>query len=68
MRNIKITVSKFGDLLVTVARTAPIENKVIVKRNGSYYIETISTLKLSASDVLGTTPVVPRVAPGTVIY
>ena len=59
MRDGKITVKKYGDILVTVARTAPLESTFIC-RNNNGLIETLSVLKQKASDVLGTTPTVPR--------
>lgn len=62
MRETKIVVQKHGDILVTVARSAPIEAKIIAKRI-NYSIEPISMLKQKASDVLGTTPTVPNLAP-----
>jgi len=62
MRDAKIVVQKHGDILVTVARSAPIETTIIVKQIG-YTIETLSVLKQKASDVLGTTPTVPNQAP-----
>lgn len=62
MRDSRIVIQKHGDLLVTVARTAPMETKIIVKKIGDT-IEPLSVLKLKGSDVLGTTPTVPNVAP-----
>lgn len=59
MRDSKITIRQYGDLLVTIARTAPLETKIICKDNNGV-IETLSVLKQKASDVLGTTPTVPR--------
>jgi hypothetical protein len=59
MRDTKITIKKYGDILVTVARTAPLETTIICKNNNGI-IETLSVLKQKASDVLGTTPTVPR--------
>ena len=63
MRDSRIVVRKTGNLLITVARAAPVETKIIVKRKGDYYIETLSVLKQKGTDVLGTTPTVPNVAP-----
>ena len=62
MRETKIVVQRHGDILVTIARSAPIETKIIARRVG-YSIEPISVLKQKASDVLGTTPTVPNIAP-----
>lgn len=62
MRDARIVVQRYDDILVTVARSAPIEIKLIVKRIGDT-IEPLSILKMKASDVLGTTPTVPNVAP-----
>jgi hypothetical protein len=59
MRDTKITIRKYDNILVTVARTAPLETKIICKNNNGI-IETLSVLKQRASDVLGTTPTVPR--------
>lgn len=68
MRDTKIVVQKTGDLLITVARAAPVETKIIVKLKNNYYIETLSVLKQKATDVLGTTPTVPNVAPEVGFY
>ena len=68
MRDSKIVVTKTGDLLITVARAAPVETKIIVKRKNNDYIETLSVLKQKATDVLGTTPTVPNVAPEVGFY
>lgn len=62
MRDAKIVVQRHGDILVTVARSAPIETTIIV-RQINQTIETLSVLKQKASDVLGTTPTVPNQAP-----
>lgn len=62
MRDGKITVKKYEDILVTVARSAPIEIKIIVKQIGQT-IEPLSVLKQKGSDVIGATPTVPNVAP-----
>jgi hypothetical protein len=62
MRDAKIVVQRHGDILVTVARSAPIETTIIVKQIGQT-VETLSVLKQKASDVLGTTPTVPNQAP-----
>jgi hypothetical protein len=62
MRDAKIVVQRHGDVLITIARSAPMETKLIVKQIGET-IEPLSILKMKASDVLGTTPTVPNVAP-----
>ena len=62
MRDLKIVVRQYGDILVTVARSAPVETKVIVKLIGNT-IEPLSILKQKSSDVIGATPTVPNVAP-----
>jgi hypothetical protein len=62
MRDSRIVIQKYGNVLVTVARTAPMETKVIVKKIGET-VEPLSILKQKASDVLGTTPTVPNQAP-----
>lgn len=62
MRDSRIVIQNYGDLLVTVARTAPMETKIIVKQIGET-IEPLSILKQKGSDVLGTTPTVPNIAP-----
>lgn len=67
MRDARIVVQRHGDILVTIARSAPVETTVIVKQIGQT-IEPISVLKKKASDVLGTTPTVPNVAPPVSFY
>ena len=62
MRDLRIIVRQYGDILVTVARSAPVETKVIVKQIGDT-IEPLSILKQKGSDVVGATPTVPNVAP-----
>jgi hypothetical protein len=62
MRDGKIIVTKFNDVIVTVARSAPVEIKIIVKQIGDT-IEPLSVLKQKGSDVIGATPTVPNVAP-----
>lgn len=62
MRDSRIVVQRHGDILVTIARHVPVETTIIVKQNNQS-IETLSVLKQKASDVLGTTPIVPNVAP-----
>lgn len=67
MRDSRIVVQRHGNILVTIARSAPVETTVIVKQIGQT-IEPISVLKKKASDVLGTTPTVPNVAPPVSFY
>jgi hypothetical protein len=62
MRDGKIVVRNYGDHIITVARSAPVETKIIVKKIGNT-IETLSQLKQKGSDVVGGTPTVPNVAP-----
>jgi hypothetical protein len=62
MRDLRVTMRQYGDILVTVARSAPIEVKVIVKKINNT-IEPLSILKQKGSDVVGATPTVPNVAP-----
>jgi hypothetical protein len=62
MRDGTIVVTKYQDHIITVARSAPVEIKIIVKQIGDT-IETLSQLKQKGSDVTGTTPTVPNVAP-----
>jgi uncharacterized Rossmann fold enzyme len=67
MRDRKIVVRNVDGILVTVARTAPIEKTIIVRLINNN-IETIGELKQKASDLLGTTPEVPRVNDTVPIY
>jgi len=67
MRDVKIVVRQVNQNLVTVARTAPIQETVIVKLRGGV-LETVSKLKLKETDLLGTVPTVPRVAPEVNYY
>lgn len=62
MRDLQVVVRQIGTNLITVARTAPIQKTIIVKLNNQV-IETISELKQKETDLLGTTPTVPRTAP-----
>ena len=62
MRDSRIVVSNYNDHIITIARSAPVEIKIIVKQVGDT-IETLSQLKQKGTDVLGTTPTVPNVAP-----
>jgi hypothetical protein len=67
MRDSKIVVQRHNDILVTIARSAPIETTIIVKLINQT-IEPLSVLKKKASDVLGTTPTVPNIAPSVNFY
>ena len=67
MRDSTIVIRKSGDSLITVARSAPVESTIIVKQKG-YIIETVSVLKNQESDLLGTSPTTPRVAPSVTNY
>ena len=62
MRDGKITVEKVSGILITLARTAPIQTTLIVKNNNGI-IETLSVLKQDETSLLGTTPTVPRDSP-----
>lgn len=62
MRDLKVVVRQIGQNIITVARTAPIQETIIVKLRGGV-LETVSKLKQKETDLLGTTPTVPRVAP-----
>jgi hypothetical protein len=62
MRDLKITVTKIDDIIITLARTAPLTSKIIVKgNNGS--IETLSALKQRQSGLLDVDPTIPRISP-----
>ena len=67
MRDLKIVIRQIETSLITVARTAPIQKTIIVKLNNQV-IETISELKQKETDLLGTTPTVPRIAPDVQNY
>jgi len=67
MRDGKIVIRQINQNLVTVARTAPIQKTIIVKNIGGV-LETISELKLKETDLLGTTPSVPRINPDVPVY
>lgn len=62
MRDSTVVIRKSGDSLITVARSAPVESTIIVKTNG-YIIEPLSVLKNQETDLLGTSPTTPRIAP-----
>jgi hypothetical protein len=62
MRDLKITVTKIDDIIITLARTAPLTTKIIVKdNNGS--IETLSVLKQKQSGLFDIDPTIPRISP-----
>ena len=67
MRDSKITVSKFNNILVTTGRYSPLQTTIIVKLINQT-IEPISVLKQEATDMLGTLPSVPRDAPVVPVY
>jgi hypothetical protein len=67
MRDSKITVTKFNNILITAGRYAPLQTTVIVKLNNQT-IEPISLLKQEATDMLGTLPTVPRDSPTVPFY
>ena len=62
MRDLKITVTKVDDVIITLAITAPLTAKLIVKDNNGT-IETLSLLKQKESGVLDKDPTLPIVAP-----
>jgi hypothetical protein len=67
MRNTRIVVTDFNNTLVTVARSAPVETTIIVQKIGQT-IETVTTLKNVASDILGITANTQPVAPPVNYY
>ena len=67
MRDSTVVIRKSGDSLITVARSAPVETTIIVKTTG-YIIEPLSVLKNQETDLLGTTPTTPRIAPSVSNY
>ena len=67
MRDLKVIVSKYNDLLITVARYTPVEQTIIVK-NKNEIVETLSVRKEKASGLLGVVATVPREAPVVVPY
>lgn len=67
MRDLKVVVSKYNDLLITVARYTPVEQTIIVKNNNGI-VETLSVRKEKASGLLDQTATVPREAPVVVPY
>lgn len=67
MRDTKIVVSKYNDLLITIARYTPVEQTLIV-RNNNGIIETLSVRKEKSSGLYGIPATVPREAPVVVPY
>jgi len=67
MKDGKITVASVNQMIVTLARYTPMRTTLIVKQNGTI-IETVSVLKQQETDLIGTTPTVPRVAPTVPLY
>lgn len=67
MRDIKVVVSKYNDILITIARYTPVEQTLIVKRNNDY-IETLSIRKEKAAGLFDVVATVPRQAPVVVPY
>lgn len=68
MRDGKITVEQVGDILITMARTAPIQTTIIAKKINDDIIETLSALKLAESNLTGTSPTIPRDSPTVLNY
>ena len=62
MRDLKITVTKIEDIIITLARVAPLTTKIIVKGNNGG-IETLSVLKQRESGLFDTEPTIPRISP-----
>lgn len=67
MRDLKVIVSEYNNLLITVARYTPVEQTLIVKNNNGI-IETLSVRKEKASGLLDVAASVPREAPVVVPY
>lgn len=67
MRDGTIVIKQSGYSLITIARSAPVETTIIVKTTG-YILEPLSVLKNEETDLLGTTPTTPRVAPSVTNY
>lgn len=67
MRDLKVIVSEYNNLLITVARYTPVEQTIIVKNNNGI-IETLSIRKEKASGLLDVAASVPREAPVVVPY
>jgi len=67
MRDGKVSVTKFNDVLITTGRYAPFQTTVIVKAINQT-IQPLSILKQKQSDLIGTIPTVPNVAPDVPYY
>lgn len=67
MRDTKIVVSKYNDIIITIARYTPVETTLIVKNNNGI-IETLSVRKERASGLFDVAATVPREAPVVVPY
>lgn len=59
MRDGKITVTKINDIIITMARTAPLETTIIVKQNANNSIETLSAVKQRQYGLLDKETVLP---------
>lgn len=59
MRDGKITVTKINEIIITMARTAPLESKIIVKQIADKSIETISLVKQKQYGLLDQPTVLP---------
>jgi len=59
MRDGKITVTKISDIIITMARTAPLESKIIVKQIADNSIETIAAVKQKQYGLLDQPTVLP---------
>ena len=60
MRDGRITVTKINDIIITMARTAPLESTIIVKQNVSNKpIETLSVVKQKQYGLLDQPTVLP---------
>jgi hypothetical protein len=59
MRDGKITVTKISDIIITMARTAPLESTIIVKQNANNSIETLSAVKQKQYGLLDQQTVLP---------
>lgn len=60
MRDGKITVTKISDIIITMARTAPLESTIIVKQIAANKpIETLSALKQRQYGLLDQPAVLP---------
>ena len=69
MRDKKITVAKFENVVLTLPRASQetLSTTIIVKQINDT-IEPLGILKQKASSLTGTTPTVPRTSPTVAIY